>query len=213
MKTEPTRYWSHGPHYMYPDSIIFLTWRLAETLPKHIEVLFEQLKSNPDSTESKWAKHQLEQDIYHFAKFEEYNNELTKLKSLDFSLNDPQISEIIRTAFHFYDGKSYELHAYCIMHNHVHLIIKPLKDLSGEYHRFGKIVKSLKSYTAKNINKVLNRTGQLWDRYYFDKVIRGVEDYSRIAQYIRMNPVVAGLVSTPEDWRDTYVNESFFERL
>ncbi len=213
MNKEPIRYWNRGPHYMYPDSIVFLTWRLAETLPKHIIDLYEQLKNDPDSTESKWEKHQLEQNSYYYSKFEEYDKELANFKSLDFSLNDPEISIILRNAFHYYDGKSYELHAYCIMHNHIHAIIRPLKNVINEYQKFGSIVRSYKSYTARKINKVLNKTGQIWNGYYFDRVIRDIDSYSRIIQYIRMNPVVAGLVESPEDWPDTYVNESYFEKL
>jgi REP element-mobilizing transposase RayT len=43
--------------------------------------------------------------------------------------------------------------------------------------------------------------GRLWQRQFFDHVIRNHEDFWECVEYIRMNPVTAGLVSTPGEWR------------
>ena len=46
---------------------------------------------------------------------------------------------------------------------------------------------SLKSFTAKQINKVMHRTGRLWQSEYFDRIIRSEEHYKHVLKYIVSN--------------------------
>ena len=139
-----------------------------------------------------------------FQLFLKYDLELANYKNPSFSLNEPNLAKLLTDAFHFYDAKHYELHAYCVMPNHVHLLIRALKDEQDSYYRISNIVKTLKTYTAKEINKALNKTGTVWDNYYFDRIIRDVDSYHNVVKYILENPVVAGLVDNEENWRDSY---------
>ncbi|MCB5278305.1 MAG: transposase [Candidatus Cloacimonetes bacterium] len=214
MNQEPIRYWSHGPHYQFPDSIIFLTWRLAFTLPKHVLKLFSELSATPHSNENEWTKAQLERNnAYMFQKFLDYDAELASLEQPGFSLSEPEISKIMRAAFHFYSGKRYELHAFCVMPNHVHLLLRAVKKSRDEYHRIADIVKSLKSYTALKINKHLGQEGQIWDHFYFDRVVRDQRSYENVVQYILLNPVKAKFVEKKEDWSNSYFDPKYYEKL
>ena len=89
----------------------------------------------------------------------------------------------------------YDLHAWVVMPNHVHMLVTPLASPA-------KFMQSLKGYTAREANRLLNRQGeQFWHRESYDHWVRGDEQYRRIARYIEENPVSAGLVGRAEDYR------------
>lgn len=88
---------------------------------------------------------------------------------------------VVDDAINFYVGKLYDLYDYVIMPNHVHLLIVPY-----EFHI--KAISLLKSYTAKRINRLTGRTGGLWQKDFFDRMIRSVKDFEVKALYIRCNP-------------------------
>ena len=95
------------------------------------------------------------------------------------------------------------------MSNHVHILIRALTDEDDNYHHISSIVQSLKRYTATQINRHLNKTGTVWDDFYFDRIIRNQKNYNNVVNYILGNPVAAGLVDEMEKWKDSYVNNSF----
>jgi putative transposase len=81
------------------------------------------------------------------------------------------------------------------MSNHVHALIYPRDPAT-------KVLQWLKGSTARSINKLLARTGEpLWQRESYDHWVRDEAEFARIARYIKMNPVKAGLVAQPELYR------------
>jgi putative DNA methylase len=75
-----------------------------------------------------------------------------------------------------------------------------------------RIMHSLKSYTATRANEILRRSGAFWQRESYDHWARDVEELERIASYIVLNPVRAGLCAAPTEWvfssaHDTYVRD------
>lgn len=111
-------------------------------------------------------------------------------------LRDPQNAAIVEAALRHGDGRHYELHAYTVMPNHVHALITqregaPLADI---VHRW-------KSWSAKEINRRTRRTGQLWQRDYYDRYMRDDAHFDAALYYIEQNPVAAGLAATAADWR------------
>lgn len=80
------------------------------------------------------------------------------------------------------------------MPNHVHVLVKP------ETRSLHHIVKSWKSFTAREINMSIGAQGALWFREYHDRYIRDDDHYQNAKAYIRMNPVKAGLCKEPRDW-------------
>jgi len=107
-------------------------------------------------------------------------------------LANPHIARIICDAIHSYDRQFYELHAYCIMPNHVHLVITPLAK-EDEYFSITWILKLLKGLTARKANRILNREGSFWQAEFYDHVIRDSDEYERIVDYVLCNPEGAGL--------------------
>jgi len=80
------------------------------------------------------------------------------------------------------------------MPNHVHAVIQPCVEVS-------KITKSLKGFTAREANLILDRTGErFWQDESYDHWIRNETEWNRIVRYTETNPVAAGLVKTAEDW-------------
>ncbi|HUR98602.1 MAG TPA: hypothetical protein VMZ26_11110 [Pyrinomonadaceae bacterium] len=60
-------------------------------------------------------------------------------------------------------------------------------------------MKSIKGYTAREANKILNRKGSFWEAESYDHEVADDEEFNRIVRYVLNNPVKAGLV---KDWRD-----------
>jgi putative transposase len=89
----------------------------------------------------------------------------------------------------------YELYAWAVMPNHVHIFIFPLV-------RVAVLMRWLKGSTARYANQILGRTGQrFWQSESFDHYLRSSSEVAKFADYIEGNPVSAGLVSRAEDWK------------
>ncbi len=121
-------------------------------------------------------------------------------------LGDPRIARLVADAIHRRDGKHYDLLAYSIMPNHVHLVF----DLASLGRRVSSpyivtnILSSLKWYTARESNKILGRHGAFWQHESYDHVVRSGNAMTRIVQYVLDNPVKAGLVDSWNQWPWTY---------
>ena len=110
-------------------------------------------------------------------------------------LHQPAIARLVADALGHFDGQRYRLHAWCVMPNHVHLIVEPL---SG--HELPGLLHSWKSFTAKAANRLLGRTGEFWQEEYYDHLIRDAEDYAHALRYLLENPAQAGLNNWPWVW-------------
>ena len=97
-----------------------------------------------------------------------------------------EVLEYLKKFFLSFDGKLYDMVAFCIMSNHVHLLFKQKDELK-------KIVKILKGSSANSINKILNKSGKFWESGYFDKGIRDENHFWITYEYIRNNPLKVGL--------------------
>jgi REP element-mobilizing transposase RayT len=117
----------------------------------------------------------------------------------------PEIAKIVVEAIH--KGAAlghYELHAYVVMANHVHMLVTPLMDPS-------EFMKALKGATAREANRALGLTGSsFWQKESYDHWVRNADEFQRIWNYIEMNPVKAGIVERPEEfrWSSAYVDTS-----
>ena len=110
------------------------------------------------------------------------------------------------------EGKYLELMAYCIMPNHVHLLIESL--IAGHLKHRGKtavyqvadMLRLLKGSTARDCNLKLARNGRFWNHESYDHFVRNEQELERTVKYILNNPVKAGLVEEWKDWQFTYIN-------
>lgn len=95
----------------------------------------------------------------------------------------PDEQNILVNAFKYFDNIRYTLIAYVIMDDHIHLIIEPLDDWQLE-----KLVYSWKRYTSTRINRISSRVSPVWQREYYDHVIRNRDDMDEKLGYLLTNP-------------------------
>ena len=89
----------------------------------------------------------------------------------------------------------FQIKNFCIMSNHVHLVIKP-----GEEDSLSKIMQWILSVFAMRWNRRHNLSGHVWGERFFSRIIAGILDYLRVFMYIDDNPVNAFLVELPWQW-------------
>ena len=111
-------------------------------------------------------------------------------------LKNPAIARLVQDSIHYGSQQLgyYDWDAYVVMANHVHLLAWPKAPPP-------KLLQSLKSYTGREANKLLGRTGEpFWQKESYDHWVRNDDELRRIRVYIEQNPVKAGLVTKPEDY-------------
>jgi putative transposase len=99
----------------------------------------------------------------------------------------------VEVLFHYRDHRNYLLHEFVLMPEHFHLLISPTLSLE----RSLQLIKGGFSYRAK---KELGFAGQIWEKSFYDRRVRGVEDCYNFKQYIRQNPIEEGLVALLADY-------------
>jgi putative transposase len=187
------------PHRLPPGEAIFITFRLVDTLPAEVldrlraEACLLQQRS--DLTPAMLYAGQKR----YFGRFDEL---LTQSEHGPTWLKQPEIAEVVAQSLHYFDDKQYELLAYCLMPNHVHLLVRLPEDAPP----LTRTLQRLKGYTALQANKLLGRTGSFWQAESYDHVVRPSE-MERIVAYIVENPVKAGLVQEWQQWPFTYVKQ------
>ncbi|MFD2569738.1 transposase [Spirosoma soli] len=201
-----THYQRNLPHILPPGESIFITYRLAGSIPADILLKFLEEKqtalrqiAQAGSDEAALRKTQYDEEKRYFARFDKYLDSTDKGPDW---LKLPSVAGVVKEGLHHRDGEDYDLHAYCLMSNHVHLLVT----IRHEHRPFHATIKSLKGYSARKINELLDRTGQpFWHPESYDHVVRSQEEFKRIVAYILNNPVKAGLVEAWEDWPHSYL--------
>ncbi len=189
---ETVRVRSRGylPHWDAPEGTYFVTFRLADSLPRDVYErigrersallrLFTGGDRPPTATENGRIRH------FAFARTDE---------ALDQGhgacwMRRPEIADVVAASLQFFDGERYRLDAWCVMPNHVHAMITVRPD-----HALDRVLHSWKSYSATKSNQILGRTGsRFWQREFFDRLVRSDEEFLNVRRYILMNPERAGL--------------------
>lgn len=177
---------SYIPHFDAARVAQGITFRLADSVPRRLvaawrdEILLNQ----------RWSTDR--------ARYQQLQRRLARYEDAGLGechLRRPEIASLVRDALRRFDGERYRLLAWCIMPNHVHILIKQMASFP-----LAEIVKSWKVFTAREANAILGRTGRFWMRDYHDRRIRDEAHMNRAIRYIENNPVKAGLCERPEDW-------------
>ncbi len=176
-KDSKSGWYSRGflPHYDDGTSYQFITFRLADSIPEHV-----------------LRDAQLQNKKTFFNLTEKYLDNLHG----ELILRIEDVAKIVQESLFFGHGTRYEIVRWVIMPNHIHLLIKAVTNFP-----VWKAIKLLKSFTANQVNILLNREGAVWARDYFDRYIRDEEHFNNCVQYIDFNPVKAKLVSDPILWK------------
>ncbi|MDX9688204.1 REP-associated tyrosine transposase [Halopseudomonas formosensis] len=175
------------PHYDAPHVLQFITFRLADALPiTKLRQIEAELRMLPAA----------EQEIQRRRKVEYWLDQGLGCCALA----RPELARVFRQGLLLHHGRRYRLMAWCIMPNHVHVLIECRYSLA-------RIVQSWKSYSARwavEHNERLGlglQGGRVWMRGYWDRYIRDERHLTAAVHYIHSNPVTAGLVKRAEDWQ------------
>ncbi len=208
MQEEKTYYRRNLPHYQPEYATYFVTFRLAGSLPADV---ISRLKSEHEVEEKQLLQRSTNAErrerLYESSKryFGKFDHALDHSGTGPHWLKNPAIAEMVAEAIHHRNGKVYNLFAFCIMSNHVHMVFSVGRRSSAPY-IVTKILENLKWYTALKANQLLNRKGQFWQHESYDHVVRKDGELERIIRYVLGNPVKAGLVAKWSQWRWTYVS-------
>jgi REP element-mobilizing transposase RayT len=116
------------------------------------------------------------------------------------SLSDPAKDIAYKHCFEQHHHRV-TLHAFVVMSNHAHLLFTPLLDSGQEFYSLAEISRRIKGPSAREINKLLNRRGALWQDEGMDRIVRGNKEFGERLAYIQENPVAARLVRSPHDYK------------
>ena len=200
-------YRRHLPHFQPPGATLFITFRLAGSIPAEVmhrlieerERINAMLDGIPDSTERRKRA-----DLERRRSFRKWDEVLDTAQAGPLWLRDEHIACLVMESLRYRDGTAYDLDAFCIMPNHVHLVFTPLQKPDGSYHAMSTIMHSLKRHIAREANLLLNCEGAFWQHENYDHSVRDEKEWQRIVAYIVNNPVRARLIERAEDWPWTY---------
>lgn len=199
------------PHYQPPQGEFFITFRLANSLPKVVTSKLSKeyhelnkVKSDQESISNKVQKKK------YFARFDGI---LDQSNHGDNWLQNDQIAKIVSDKIHSFDNRKYLLICFCIMPNHVHLLFKlnkrdKYRSTDSQY-PVTNILKLIKGSTAYQANKLLNKTGSFWQNESYDHLVRDDEERENIIRYILSNSVKAKLVDSWKDWKWVYCKKVY----
>ena len=214
-----TEYYRNLPHWQHVGAVFFITFNLKGAIPRDVyERLAEQkqlalsaIKKSGGDIDQLYDEHKR-----HFARIDHI---LDTTQHGPVWLKQLSIATILKNKLHEYDTVNYDLLAYCVMANHVHVVIDTAVQLdnlnsnetitSANYTQLHTALKYIKGGSSRLANQLLDRTGAFWQPESYDHYIRNAPELGRIIDYTLQNPVKAGLVGNWQDWPHSYLSERF----
>jgi REP element-mobilizing transposase RayT len=190
---EVTAYRLHLPHWRQPGVTYFLTTRLADSLPQ--EKLAAWKEERESWLSARGCRTVADLDRLPARERQNFHRHFTARFHawLDTGygacwLRNPNATRMVAAALRFFDGERYALGDFVIMPNHLHVLVTPAPG-----HELSEIVRSWKTYTARQINGLLGRSGAFWQAETYDHIVRSEEQLAHYRRYIVENPVKAKL--------------------
>ena len=178
---ETTRTRRNLPHWSQEGKLYFVTWRLADSLPKEAlaqiesdrRIWLHQHGDIPLSAMKPMVKREWYRLFHHRVQ-----------KWLDAGhgscvLRQPEVLRIMIDALRHFHGQRYHLGSYAVAGNHVHVLVSPYAGIE-----LSSVLHSWKSFTSNAINKALGRSGRLWMDEYFDRLLSNEMHLERVEAYI-----------------------------
>lgn len=179
------------PHWRQHGKLYFVTWRQGDSLPQ------QRLKELA-----------MEREAWQRAHGHINPNDLTASQRLEYTrlfrkrveqwldaghgscvLKHDAARRIMVEALHHFDGVRYRLGSYAIAGNHVHVLVLPSGDLT-----LSGILHSWKSFTSNAINKLLGRSGSLWQDESYDRLVRDAAELHAFEEYLEAHAGKGDLV-------------------
>ena len=145
---------SNLPHWSKEATLLFVTFRLLDSLPPDVEKnIIEEYDVWKKTQPAKLSEEEL-QILYRFAWHRNLNRSLDEKPYGSCLLAQPPIRSIVEEEIRRYDGHHYDLSAFVIMPNHVHLLLQPLAGYT-----LSSIMRSIKRISSYRIHKLLSTAG------------------------------------------------------
>ena len=174
------------PHWQQEGGTYFVTFRLNDSLPS------ELLKEWRDERQTWLLQHPKPwsppQEMEYHRRFSSAIDQHLDASHGSCVLRDSANADLLAQCLQYFDSDHYLLHAWVIMPNHVHILFSNAHGTD-----LGKTIASWKRFSANQIQKRLGTTGGIWQKDYFDRMIRSKEHFRNVVRYIRNNPVKANL--------------------
>jgi REP element-mobilizing transposase RayT len=201
---EQTLVRSHGehlPHWTCKGAVYHVVFRLADSVPQAKLDLWAAERRSIEEQAGNSAQPKAEEALRQARlRHREEVDAYLDAGHGACSLRKPEIAEIVANALKHFDGDRYRLHAWCVMPNHVHIVVEPLGD-----NELSNIVHSWKSFTANVINRRLGLSGAFWQADAYNHIIRTQQEYDYQVGYVWHNPDKASLRDWPWRWVASYV--------
>ncbi len=213
-----TFYRNSLPHIQPIGATFFVTFRLKDSIPRN--KLWELKQAYEEKiNEIRLANELSDIDglIYDERKrfFGKYDQLLDKCNTGPTHLKNPKVAQIVANELHRFDGDLYELIAYSILSNHVHILIDTAIQIPDNFdytlwecfnfEPLQNIMKRIKGSSAVYANRLLKRSGKFWQRESYDHYTRNDKELCNIVEYILHNPVKAKLIEKWEEHPFTYL--------
>lgn len=179
------------PHWRQNGATYFVTFNLADALPKNKQ---NELESMRREWEKRFPLPRDEATWTAYAKtvFRQVEKWMDSGLGNCWFRQDVYANELRRSLLHYHQ-QHYDLGCFVIMANHCHLVMRPL-----ESYKLEDEIGSIKNVTSIFVNKRESLTGALWQQESYDRIIRDEEHLYRVVQYIGVNPRKARI--PPEKW-------------
>jgi REP element-mobilizing transposase RayT len=185
------------PHLKQEGATYFVTFRLNDTLPRKVLLQLKQERERilqRTELEGRTLTWQERKELFHW--YAERVDGYLDQGQGECWLRRPEVARLVVDALRHFEGQRYSLHAWVVMPNHVHVVVRPEPQRT-----LSEILKSWKGYTSVQSNRLLGREGEkFWQSESYDHCCRDEEDFARCCAYAVHNPVNAGLCKCLEEW-------------
>lgn len=174
------------PHWQQDHCACFVTFRLKDSIP--LDVMSHWKKDRLDWLEMNPQPWDFETEQAYHRKFSRFIDQQLDQCHGSCLLRHAGHSRVVDESLKHFDRTRYILHCHVVMPNHLHVLfsVDARKSISS-------VVSTWKRWTATRIGQMSGEPGGIWQRDYFDRLIRDWDHFVNVARYIRNNPRKAGL--------------------
>ncbi len=213
-----TTYKNRLPHIAPVGASFFVTFRLADSLPQHIvRSLKQEMERTTKALQTDFLiDWKVRWRVERKRMFGKYEQQLEDKPYGECILKNAAAANLMVEKIREFDGKYYDLWAFCVMPNHVHALLDFSRQLIDEdqilllnepeeYKQLDYVMMLIKGGSARTINLALDRKGKLWAKDSYDHYVRNEAEWHRIVHYILHNPVKAKLAQRWEEHPYTFM--------
>jgi putative transposase len=174
------------PHWQQEGAVYFITFRLADAIPSRLRNQWEAereawLRVHPQP----WS---CEIELEYHQRFSGAIEHWLDAGHGSCLLREPKCAEVVSETIRHFEGERVVMIAAVVMPNHAHALFVQNPEWPLE-----KLLRSWKGFSARQINKLLERSGSFWQRDYFDRLVRDEKHFANCVRFIRRNPEKARL--------------------